>query len=395
MTLPNRLAAFVEQRKQQMLYRSRRVLETPQGAEVIVDGRPLINFSSNDYLGLANHPRIAAAFKKGIDDFGVGSGASHLVIGHSSAHYALEEQLADFVGCERALLYSSGYMANVGAINALTERGDIILQDKLNHASLLDGGLLSSADMKRYNHCDTDALALRLQKTGDAQALVVSDAVFSMDGDIAPINKLAELCDQHQAMLMIDDAHGFGVLGDNGKGALEHFSVTSGQVPIYMATLGKAAGVSGAFVAGEDGLIDYLIQSSRNYIYTTAIPPANAVATSAALLVIEQEKWRREHLTKLISQFRSELSEWESCLMPSDTAIQPLIIGDANQALTLSDALLQRGFLLSAIRPPTVPANTARLRITLTAAHTETHISQLTNVLKEMLPSIITKQTDS
>ena len=395
MTLPNRLAAFVEQRKQQMLYRSRRVLETPQGAEVIVDGRPLINFSSNDYLGLANHPRIAAAFKKGIDDFGVGSGASHLVIGHSSAHYALEEQLADFVGCERALLYSSGYMANVGAINALTERGGIILQDKLNHASLLDGGLLSSADMKRYNHCDTDALALRLRKTGDAQALVVSDAVFSMDGDIAPINRLAELCDQHQAMLMIDDAHGFGVLGDNGKGALEHFSVTSGQVPIYMATLGKAAGVSGAFVAGEDGLIDYLIQSSRNYIYTTAIPPANAVATSAALLVIEQEKWRREHLTKLISQFRSELSEWESCLMPSDTAIQPLIIGDANQALTLSDALLQRGFLLSAIRPPTVPANTARLRITLTAAHTETHISQLTNVLKEMLPSIITKQTDS
>ena len=395
MALPKRLAAFVQQRKQQMLYRSRRMLETPQGAEVIVDGRPLINFSSNDYLGLANHPKVVAAFKKGVDDFGVGSGASHLVVGHSRAHHALEEQLADFVGCERALLYSSGYMANVGAINALTERGDVILQDKLNHASLLDGGLLSGADMKRYSHCDMAALERRLQEKVDGQVLVVSDAVFSMDGDIAPVAELAGLCSQHQAMLMIDDAHGFGVLGESGRGTWQHFSLSSDQVPIYMATLGKAVGVSGAFIAGEAELVEFLIQSSRNYIYTTAMPPATAVATSTALLMLEQEQWRREHLNKLIAQFKSELGEWASYLMPSKTAIQPLMIGDASQALIISDALLQRGFLVSAIRPPTVPSNTARLRITLTAAHTEQHISQLTSALQEMLPSITSTPMDS
>lgn len=395
MKLPNRIAAFVQERKQQSLYRSRRILETPQGAEVIANGRPQINFSSNDYLGLANHSEVIEAFKEGADRFGVGSGASHLVIGHSQAHHELEERLADWVGCERALLFSSGYMANVGALNALAKKGDLILQDKLNHASLLDGGLISDAQMKRYAHVDMQALEQRLKcQPEDGETFVVTDAVFSMDGNIAPLEKVVALCEQYGAVLMVDDAHGFGVLGEGGRGSLNHFKFSSSQVPVYMATLGKALGVSGAFIAGDNDLIEYLIQCARNYIYTTALPPATAVATLKALDVITQEPWRQAHLNKLITQFREGLADWQHLLMPSTTAIQPIVIGESDKALMLSDRLQQQGFLVSAIRPPTVPPGSARLRVTLTAAHTEQQVSELVAALLEYLPIVLPESND-
>lgn len=390
MKLPARIAAFVAKQKQHSLYRYRRTLETPQGPEVIVNGRALINFSSNDYLGLANHPKIIAAFKQAADDYGVGSGASHLVVGHSRLHHELEERLADFVGCERVLLFSSGYMANLGTLNALTERGDVILQDKLNHASLLDAGLLAEAAMKRYRHGDMKALASRLTAVAEtAQAFTVTDAVFSMDGDLAPLPQMVQLCEQYQSLLMIDDAHGFGVLGEQGKGALQHFGLTSSDVPVYMATLGKALGVCGAFVAGSEDLIDYLIQRARNYIYTTALPPAAAGATLMALQVLEQESWRRRHLQELIRAFRQQMAPCRHLLLNSQTAIQPVLVGEAEKALALSDYLQQQGFLVSAIRPPTVPKGTARLRITLTAAHSQQQVSQLVAALLRLLPELL------
>lgn len=394
MKLPARFAAFVNERKQQSLYRVRRTLESPQGPQVKIDGRVLDNFSSNDYLGLADHPDVIAAFQRGAREFGVGSGASHLVVGHSRPHQDLEDQLAAFVGYERALLFSSGYMANVGVINALLRRGDVLLQDKLNHASLIDAGQLSNAEMKRYAHGDVDALAARLANAAIVDPnikLVATDAVFSMDGDIAPLKPMIQLCERHHAMLMIDDAHGFGVLGEQGKGSLEHCSVTPEQVPVYMATLGKALGVCGAFVAGEAALVDYLVQSSRNYIYTTALPPATAMASSTALKLLQSEHWRRAHLNQLIKQFRDGLSEWSDLLMPSVTAIQPVVVGDADIAVRLSQKLLQKGILVTAIRPPTVPQHTARLRITLTAAHSEEQVGRLLEVLNESLAHLLNR----
>ena len=396
MKLPARYAAFVEQRKQQSLYRSRRLLETAQGAQVIVNGRPMVNFSSNDYLGLANHPDVVTAMQKAADTYGVGSGASHLVIGHSRLHHQLEERLADFTGYESALLFSSGYMANVGTLNALSQKGDLILQDKLNHASLLDAGLLAEATMKRYGHNDMQALSRRLQAAGEyEQTLVATDAVFSMDGDIAPLPQMVALAESRQALFMVDDAHGFGVLGEQGKGSLEHFQLSAGDVPIYMATLGKALGVCGAFVAGEKALIEYLIQCSRNYIYTTALPPSAAGAVLAALDVMAKESWRRQHLQQLIQRFRQGMSQWQQLLMPSDTAIQPLVVGESDAALQLSDYLAQQGFLVSAIRAPTVPAGTARLRITLTAAHNEAQVDELVAALHRLLPAVLEKQSEN
>ena len=389
MKLPARMAGFVRERKQQSLYRTRRILETAQGPEVIVDGRPMINFSSNDYLGLANHPMVVLAMKKAADQYGAGSGASHLVIGHSTLHHELEEQLADFVGCESALLFSSGYMANMGTLNGLARRGDLILQDKLNHASLLDAGLLAEADMKRYAHNDMDALERRLEGATAEQVFIVTDAVFSMDGDLADLPQLVTLSESHQAVLMIDDAHGFGVLGKEGRGSLSHFQLAPGAVPVYMATLGKALGVCGAFVAGDKDLVDYLIQCARPYIYTTALPPAAAGATLQALKVLQQETWRRHYLQTLIQRFRDGMADWQGRLLPSQTAIQPLVVGSAEGAIQLSDELSQRGFLVSAIRPPTVPRGTARLRITLTAAHTEQQVDDLVNTLQQLLPGAL------
>ena len=396
MKLPHRYAAFVEQRKQQSLYRSRRVLETAQGPQVIVNGWPMVNFSSNDYLGLANHPRVIAAMQKAADTYGVGSGASHLVIGHSALHHELEERLAEFTGYESALLFSSGYMANMGTLNALTQKGDLILQDKLNHASLLDAGLLAEATMKRYAHNDMQALSRRLQSAGDfAQTLIATDAVFSMDGDLAPLPQMVALAESRQALLMVDDAHGFGVLGEQGKGSLEHFNLSASDVPVYMATLGKALGVCGAFVAGEKALTEYLIQCSRNYIYTTALPPSAAGAVLASLEVMANEGWRRQQLQKLIQRFREGMGEWQHLLLPSDTAIQPLVVGESEVALRLSDYLAQQGFLVWAIRAPTVPAGTARLRITLTAAHDESRVDELVAALHRLLPAVMDTQPEN
>ena len=379
------LHAALEQLKRDNLYRTRRVLDGPQGPEVISDGRRLLSFCSNDYLGLANHPELIHALQRGAERYGVGSGAAHLVSGHSAAHHALEEELAAFVQRPRALLFSTGYMANLGVMAALLGRGAAVFEDRLNHASLIDAGLLSGARLLRYAHADAAALGTRLTQSSAKQKLVASDSVFSMDGDLAPVPELAATSAQHDAWLMIDDAHGLGVLGRNGGGVLEHFGLGMAEVPILMGTLGKAFGSFGAFVAGSDDLIETLIQRARSYIYTTATPPALAEATRAALRLVQSEGWRRERLIELVARFRAGAEQLGLPLTQSTTPIQPLIVGDAARALQLSQALNERGILISAIRPPTVPEGTARLRITLSAAHSEAQIDRLLGALAEVL----------
>jgi 8-amino-7-oxononanoate synthase len=375
------LLPALAERLTQNLYRQRKTLESPQGVEVVVDGKTYLNFCSNDYLGLANHPDIINAFKRAADQYGVGSGASHLVCGHSAAHHRLEEKLAEMTGRPRALLFSTGYMANLGVVNALLGKSDFIFEDKLNHASLIDAGLLSGARFQRFLHNDIDSLRVRLERTGAGRKLVCVDGVFSMDGDLAPLPELATLAQQHDAWLMVDDAHGFGVLGANGGGCAEHFNLDCEQLPILMGTLGKAAGTYGAFVAGSEALIETLIQFSRTYIYTTALPPAVAAATLESIELIQNESWRREQLQQLIARFRQGAQQLGLQLMNSSSAIQPLLVGDAGRALALSEKLAQRGLWIGAIRPPTVPAGTARLRITLTAAHTEQQVDRLLDAL--------------
>lgn len=376
------LRPALEQLKRDHLYRTRRVQSGPQCPEVSIDGRRMLSFCSNDYLGLANHPEVIRALQRGAEKYGVGSGAAHLVSGHSAAHHALEEALADFVGRPRALLFSTGYMANLGILSALLKRGDAVFEDRLNHASLIDAGLLSGARLQRYPHGDANALAARLTASKASRKLVVSDGVFSMDGDVAPLAALAAQCTAHDAALMIDDAHGFGVLGRNGGGVLEQAGLDSSAVPILMATLGKALGTFGAFVAGSEDLIETLIQGARSYIYTTATPPALAAASLAALQLVKTESWRREHLHALVARFRAGAAQLDLPLQHSLTAIQPLLVGDAARALHLSQALYARGILISAIRPPTVSKGTARLRITFSAAHTETQVDILLDALK-------------
>ncbi|MGH8361795.1 MAG: 8-amino-7-oxononanoate synthase [Gammaproteobacteria bacterium] len=366
------------------LYRRRRVVEGPQGAEIAVNGRRLLNFSSNDYLGLAAHPAVAEAARRALDEYGTGSGAAHLVTGHARAHHALEEELAEFVQRPRALLFSSGYLANLGVAGALVKRGDLVVEDRLNHASLLDAGLLSGARFVRYAHADTAALHRRLTATA-RRTLVMTDSVFSMDGDLAPLTDLARECDRAQAILMVDDAHGFGVLGAHGRGTLEHYALGMEEVPVLMATLGKALGTFGAFVAGSEALVETLIQHARTYIYTTAPPAAWAEAARAALRLARTESWRREKLHTLIARFRAHAAALGLPLLESRTAIQPLMIGDAAKALTVSDALAARGILAVAIRPPTVPTGSARLRLTLTAAHSDAQVDQLLDALAQVL----------
>ena len=386
--MTNRFYQFrqdLEQLSQQNLYRSRRVIDGPQSVVLNVNGKSVINFSSNDYLGLANHPEVVAAFKMAVDQYGVGSGSAHLICGHSRAHHALEEEFAEFTGREKALLFSTGYMANVGVISALVGRGDYVLEDRLNHASLLDGGLLSRAQFSRFKHADyADLQAHMLNSAG--RKLVVSDGVFSMDGDLADLPLLVELVDQYQAGLLIDDAHGFGVLGKNGGGIVEHFGLTQNQVPILMGTLGKAFGTFGAFVAGSDELIQWLIQKARSYVFTTALPPAVAEATRTSLRLLQTESWRREHLQALIARFRLGALQQGLQLMDSFTPIQPILVGDSQQAMTISSALLERGFLLSPIRPPTVPKGTARLRVTFSAEHQYHQVDALLDALSKVIP---------
>lgn len=366
-------------------YRRRTVVDGPQGTEIVVDGTRYLSFCSNDYLGLASHPAVVAALKKGAERYGAGSGASHLVTGHQRPHHEVEEALAAFTRRPRALLFSTGYMANLGTVAALAGRGDRVYEDRLNHASLLDAGLLSGARLQRFAHGDADDLRRRLGRAPDSQGLILTDGVFSMDGDLASLLRLAEIAQHHRALLMVDDAHGLGVIGATGRGTLEHFGLGTSEVPILIGTLGKAFGSFGAFVAGDEELIEYLIQRARPYIYTTALPPAVACATLAALTLVETEGWRREHLHALIARFRRGAQQLSIALPPSQTPIQPLVVGDSQTALKVSTALCARGIYVTAIRPPTVPQGTARLRITLSAAHSEEQVDRLLGALEAVL----------
>ncbi len=380
--MESELAAALNERRALHRYRVRRTLEGAAGASACVDGKEVLLFCSNDYLGLANHAALTKAMQTAAEIVGVGSGASHLVCGHSRYHHQLEERLAEITGRDRALLFSTGYMANMGVIAAVVGRGDAVFEDRLNHASLLDGGLLSGARFQRFAHNDVDDLTRRLQKAESGRKLVVVDHVFSMDGDQAPLPALAKAASDHKAWLMADDAHGFGVLGERGAGCAE--TLSQDELPILMATLGKAIGGFGAFVAGSEALIETLIQFARPYIYTTAMPPAVAAANLAALGLLESEAWRRDTLQRNIQRFRRGAAQLSLPIMPSSTAIQPLQIGSDEQALAMSRALEARGILVSAIRPPTVPEGTSRLRITLSAAHSEAQIDQLLDALAQI-----------
>jgi 8-amino-7-oxononanoate synthase len=373
------------------LYRSRRVIASPQGVNLQIDGRNVVNFCSNDYLGLANHPDVVSAFKSAVDDYGVGSGSAHLICGHSAAHHALEEELAAFTGRDRVLLFSTGYNANIGVMSGLLGRGDAVFEDRLNHASLLDGGLMSGARFKRYAHADVENLTVHLKKaTGNK--LIVTDGVFSMDGDFAPLQALSVVAKASAAWLMVDDAHGLGVIGERGGGLLEHYGLNQEDVPVLMGTLGKGFGTFGAFIAGSDALIETLIQKARTYIYTTALPAAIAEATRASLKIVIAENWRRDKLKKLADRFRlgagqlglavvNPLDATSPNLNHLTSAIQPIIIGDSQRAVDISNDLLNVGFLVSAIRPPTVPKGSARLRVTLSALHEEYQVDQLLDAL--------------
>jgi 8-amino-7-oxononanoate synthase len=367
------------------LKRQLRRVETPCMPRMEVDGKPMLAFCSNDYLGLASHPRVIAALKEGAELYGAGSGASHLISGHSAAHDKLEHQLAAFTGMQRALYFGSGYMANLAVLTALGGEGAEIFSEQLNHASLIDGARLARASVSVYLHNDPEALGAMLAASKAQTKVVVTDSVFSMDGSLAALPELLALCERHGAWLVVDDAHGFGVLGGSGAGAFEHFSIKSPNL-IYMGTLGKAAGVGGAFVAAHASVIETLVQRARPYIYTTAAPPALAHALSTSLAIIggDEGKALRAQLAILIDQCRDELRLERWKLMPSHTAIQPVLVGDNNEALRLSAALYEQGLWVAAIRPPTVPAGTARLRITLSAAHATTDVTQLAAALNAL-----------
>ncbi|HCP56193.1 MULTISPECIES: 8-amino-7-oxononanoate synthase [Pseudomonas] len=380
--MPFDLATRLAERRAAHLYRQRPLLESPQGPVVQVDGRELLAFCSNDYLGLANHPQVIEAWRAGAARWGVGGGASHLVIGHSTPHHELEEALADFTGRARALLFSTGYMANLGAVTALIGQGDTVLEDRLNHASLLDAGLLSNARFSRYLHNDAASLASRLEKaTGNT--LVVTDGVFSMDGDTADLPALCAEAKKRDAWVMVDDAHGFGPVGATGGGIAEHFGLGVDAVQVLVGTLGKAFGTAGAFVAGSEELIETLVQFARPYIYTTSQPPALACATLKSLELLRREHWRREHLDALIQRFRAGVGNIGLELMQSTTPIQPIVIGDSDRAMRFSQLLRDRGILVTAIRPPTVPAGSARLRVTLSAAHSVEQLDVLLEALAD------------
>lgn len=372
--------------KNQGLYRQRLIIQSAQGVRPIIDGKQILSFCSNDYLGLANHPKIKQALIDGVNRWGVGSGSAHLVNGHSEAHHELELALAEFTGRDRALLFSTGYMANLAVVTALMSRHDQIYHDKLNHASLIDAVKLSGANSSRYRHLDYDQLQqLMLKNNSEHRQLVISDGVFSMDGDVADMNRIASICQENQAWYLVDDAHGFGVLGETGAGLLQQQGLNQLQTPILMATLGKAIGTSGAFVAGSEDLIETLIQSARPYIYTTAMPPALAVASLQSLNLVRQESWRREKLQLLIFELKKQLSSLDIELMPSDSPIQPLLIGDNKRALKISQHLCEVGILVTAIRPPTVAEGTARLRITLSTEHELDDINQLVLAIKKII----------
>ena len=369
----------------QHLRRTRRTITAfaapERRCEVVVDGRRLVDFCSNDYLGLARHPEIAAAMAESAAAIGSGTGAAHLVTGHGSEHERLEEELAEFTGRERALLFSTGYMANLAAVATLADRGEVVVLDRLNHASLIDGTLLSGARFSRYAHADPGDAEHLLKDLAGAATVVATDGVFSMDGDIARLPTLARISRAHRAWLIVDDAHGLGVLGATGRGTLEHFDLSEFDVPVLVGTLGKAFGSFGAFIAGSADLIELLMQKARTYVYTTAAPQPVAAATRKALVIAQRESWRRERVLALTARFRAAARQLDLHLGSSETPIQPVIFGTADAAVRAQNELLEAGFLVVAIRPPTVPNGTARLRITLSAEHTEAQVDALVEAL--------------
>ena len=391
MTQPDRLNAELAAQLQEIagagLTRRRRVLESPCGRLAAVDGKKVLNFASNDYLGLAGNREIAQAMADGALQWGAGSGASHLVSGHLAPHEMLEHEIATFIGFPRALTFSTGYLANLAVTPTLAGRGAAVFADKLNHASLIDAMQLAKAngaDVQRYPHNDMAALENMLAASSAPTKVIVTDAVFSMDGDLAPLPLLFALCERYDAWLVIDDAHGFGVLGAQGKGCLAHFNLPAAPRILLMGTLGKAAGVGGAFVAGSETTIEYLLQKGRSYIFTTAAPPAIACALRKSLEIIRNGDALRTSLFARIAQLRDGLAGLPWQLLPSPTAIQPLIVGDNEAVLKLANALWERGLWVPAIRPPTVPKGTARLRISVSAAHSEADIAALLGALKEL-----------
>ncbi|OYY50768.1 MAG: 8-amino-7-oxononanoate synthase [Methylophilaceae bacterium 17-44-8] len=376
------LQAELDQRKSDGLMRQRRLLDSPQAEHIVANDQAFLSFCSNDYLGLANHPTLIAAMQEAAGLSGVGSGASNLITGHHRYHDRLEKQLADFVDMPAALLFSTGYMANIGVLGALAGRDDAIFADKLNHACLNDGGYYSLADFKRFPHNDVHALESLLRASTAKHKLIAVDAVFSMDGDIAPLTEYLALCEQFDAYLYVDDAHGFGVLGAHGQGTLNHLGLKSPRL-IMMATLGKAAGVAGAFVAGQQVVVEYLIQKAKSYVYSTPAPPALSATLSASVALIAQGDHLRRHLQTLIATLKHHLKVTRWQLMPSMTAVQPLLVGNNYEALALSEYLQTQGILVPAIRQPTVPVNTSRLRISLSAAHSVEDVIQLVDTINQ------------
>jgi 8-amino-7-oxononanoate synthase len=386
-----RLAQQLAELERRGLRRSRLVRQSAQGPRIVVGGREVLAFCSNDYLGLASHPRIVEAAIEAASRFGVGEGASHLLSGHSAAHERLEAKLAEFMQMPRALLFSTGYHANIGAVTALAGPEDAIFSDELNHASLIDGVRLSRARVVRYPHTNIGFLSGALAESDARTKLIVTDGVFSMDGDITPLPAMLDLCERHDALLLVDDAHGFGVIGPEGRGTPAHFGLRSPRL-VYVGTLGKAAGVSGAFVAGAEEIVETVLQRARTYIYTTAAPAMLAAAIETSLQLIREDEWRRERLRKLIAVLKDEMREGERDLAPSDTPIQPLVLGANSEAVRASAALRERGILVPAIRPPTVPEGTARLRISLSAAHSEQEVLRLAAALNEVCRSGVATQ---
>lgn len=380
----NNLATALDKLRQNHLYRARNLSSAAQSIEPVINGQKVLSFCSNDYLGLANHPKIIDSYVKAAKKYGVGAGASHLITGHHQSHHALEEELAEFIGCAKTLLFSTGYMANLGVVSSLAGRNTTIFEDRLNHASLIDAGIISRAQLKRYRHLNTEELHKKLTNEKNKAKIILTDGVFSMDGTISQVAKLQTLAKNHGATLIIDDAHGIGVLGKHGKGCTEGNLTTD---TILVGTLGKAFGTFGAFVAAEQEIIEWCIQRARTYIYTTALPPSIAEATRTSLQLVRNESWRREKLHSLVKRFREYAKQMDLPISTSITPIQPIIFGSAATAVKISEALLNKGILVSAIRPPTVPQNKARLRITFSATHTEDHVDQLVATLVEVTKS--------
>ena len=378
------LATRMAERERVGLLRRARTLDAVHGVRVTIDGHELLNFCSNDYLGLAQDPRVIAALQSAANESGVGSTAAHLVCGHRHAHAQLEEVLCEWIGRDAALLFSSGWLANLGAMQALLDRGGVSVQDKLNHASLIDAAQLAGAALKRYPHNDAGGAARQLASVAGNPALLATDGVFSMDGDVAPLRELATLCEREGATFMVDDAHGLGLLGDHGAGSVREAGLSQEDVPMLMATLGKSLGCTGAFVAGSRTLIEGLTQFARTFVYTTAMPPALAAAACASVRIAREEDWRREKLQASMARFRAGATQLGLPLMESRSAIQPIVLGDAARAVVASRALEEDGILVAAIRPPTVPAGKARLRITLSSAHSEGEIDRLLDALAQL-----------